>query len=434
VAFPFAKFWARLTRESRFVHRERPPFIARTAAGTAISPDIALENATFWAAHRYLTQTIAQLPVRIMRPAGKSSEQVRAHPVDTLFNWRANPELSPFQLKETLTGWAVTHGNGIAEIETDQVGRVLNLWPIHPDRIEFIREPDTDALVYRVSNGAKGKVDLSPDQVFHVRGFGNGPVGLSVVAYAAQSLGWARAIEIFGATFFGESLNPAGFIESPKQIGTDAKTKLRVELDNLHKGPYRSNRWAILDEGMKWNKLSTQPNDAQFLESLQFQVEQVCRWMGVPPHKVHHLLRMTFNNVEQMNTEVVVDSITPWAIRWEEEANFKLFGQNRAGFFVKFDLKGLLRGAFKERQEGLQTMRRNGVVNADEWRELEDMGPMIGNGGETYIVEGNMTKLDQVGEVPAAAPSAPSNNNLPAVAALNRARACLDLDLVDAAI
>jgi HK97 family phage portal protein len=431
---------ARMSREDRQVNRGESSVRGRTAAGVPMSPELARENASFWAAHRYLTQTLGQLPARVMRMNGKNSERVTSHPVDSVLTWRANPELSPFQLKETLTGWAISRGNGVAEIETDAVGRVVNLWPIHPTRVDFVRDTATDALIYRIANGAGGTVDLAPEQVFHIRGYGDGPVGLSVVAYAAQSLGWARATELFGATFFGESLNPAGFIESPRPMDSKAKDKLRVEVDQLHKGPRRSNRWAILDGGMKWTKLSTQPDEAQFLETLQFQVEEVCRWMNVPPQKIYHLLRMTFNNVEQLAIETVVDSIAPWCVRWEEECNFKLFGKNRAGFFVKLDLKGLLRGAFKERQEGLQVMRRNGIVNADEWRELEDLGPMGGAAGKKFIVEGNMTTLDKVGETPpapAAAPVPPPDpaqdpaSDPAAAQALNRAAALLE-EMVDA--
>lgn len=406
----FRNVMARLSRQEKYEHR-RSSSVHRTVAGVAISPDEALTNSAFWAGHRYLTQTVAQLPKRVMRETSRDvSERVYGHPVSNLLTWRTNDEISPFQFVETLTGWAITHGNGVAEIEPDNAGRVAALWPIHPDRVSFCRSPDplvdargtpikADELYYDISNGpgAQSTV-LACRNVFHIRGFGNGPVGLSVVAYAAQSLGWAKATELFGATFFGEGLNPAGLIESPNNLSSNAKDDLLAELDKLHKGPLRGNRWAVIDGGMKWSKLSTQPNEAQFIETKQFQIEEMCRWLGVPPQKVHHLLRMTFNNVEQLSIEVVVDSVTPWTIRWEEESNYKLFGQNRAGFFVKFDLKGLLRGAFKDRQEGLQVMRRNGVINASEWRELEDIGPMGDeSGGEIFIVEGNMTRLDQVG-------------------------------------
>lgn len=397
---------ARLTREPRYPGSARGTY-GRTPAGVYIDAANALQSATVWACHRYLTQTVGQLPVRVRRAVGDGSEPVQRHPVDTLLNWRPNPELAPFQLKETLVGWAIMRGNGVAEIERDAVGRATALWPIDPNRIVFERDESTNELLYRVSNGQAGTVWLKSPDVFHLRGFGNGAVGLSVIEHAAESIGWARATEIFGATFFGNGLNSGGAIEGGN-LKPDGITALYARIDAKHRGPANAHRPLYLDGGMKWVKTGTTPDDAQFVATMQHQVEETCRWFGVPPQKVGHLLRMTFNNVEQLSIEVVVDSITPWAIRFEEEANFKLFGQNRGAFFVKLDLKGLLRGAFKDRQEGLQVMRRNGVISADDWAEIEDMkkpGPKVG--GDKYIVEGNMTTLEKVGEMPPSPPPAP---------------------------
>jgi HK97 family phage portal protein len=410
----------RLTRDTRYLWPGRL-LPARPASGVRVTADTSLQSATVWACHRYLTQTIGQLPVRVMRERGDLSEPVRNHPVGNVFAWRANPELAPFQLKETLTGWAVLRGNGIAEIERDAVGRVVALWPIHPDRVTFLRDVDTDALIYRISNGPNGTVDLRPDQVFHLRGFGNGPVGLSVVEHAAESLGWARATEIFGAAFFGNGLNTSGVIEGAGALQEAGQKKLRAQIEQRHGGPQRSHVPLFLDKAMKWVSTSTKPNDAQFIETMQHQVEEICRWFGCPPQKVGHLLRMTFNNVEQLSIEVVQDSITPWAIRWEEEANFKLFGQNRQGFFIKLDLKGLLRGDFKSRQEGLQIMRLNGVINANDWCELEDMKKLPDRLGQKYVVPANMTTLDRLGEDQTSAANRPEpavNDNPPAAATL----------------
>jgi hypothetical protein len=137
--------------------------------------------------------------------------------------------------------------------------------------------------------------------------------------------------------------------------------------------------------------------------------------MGTPPHKVMHLLRMSFNNVEQLSIDVVGDAIVPWAMRLEQEATYKLFGQNRSNLKVVFEVKGLLRGDFATRQTGLQIMRRNGIINADDWAELEDIKkPGKGAGGQVYIVEGNMTTLDQVGQKPVAPVPAPAKELMPA--------------------
>jgi len=203
---------------------------------------------------------------------------------------------------------------------------------------------------------------------------------------------------LFSARYFGSGMLPAGVVENAR-LRPDGVKRARAELEQLHGGWRNAHRWAILPEGAKVHQLSRAPGESQFIETRQHQVEEICRFFGVPPHKVQHLLRSTFSNIESQAIEVVVDSITPWVVRFEDEANHKLFGQNRVGYFVKLDLKGLLRGDFKSRQEGLQIMRRNGVINANDWCDLEDL-PLIGPDGEKYIVEGNMTTLDRVGEEP----------------------------------
>jgi HK97 family phage portal protein len=399
-------FAKRETSDPRYPGARRVPYTGRTQAGIYVTPDTALQNATVWAGHRYLTQVVGQLPARIMRANGAKGEQIFAHPVDNVLNWRTNPELSPYQFKETMVGWALLWGNAVAEIERDVVGRVVNLWPLHPNRVHFRRDAETGELLYFVSNGygfefsdmSVGTVVLRPMDVFHIRGFGDGPVGLSVVEYAAQSIGWARAAELFGASFFGEGMHFGGAAILPGKADADTVKRVRTELEQAHRGPNRAGKWFVGDQSMKLEKMTVTPEEGQFNATMNFQVEELCRWMGVPPQKVYHLLRMTNNNVEHLSIEVVVDSITPWALRFEEECNFKLFGTNRKNLFVKLDLKGLLRGDFISRQTGLQVMRRNGVINADDWAELEDMRkPGKAGGGETYIVEGNMTRLDQVG-------------------------------------
>jgi HK97 family phage portal protein len=437
MVWPFARALSRFRQARKTTELPHPshrniPYSGRTVARVYVTPDRALMNDTVWAAHRYLTQTVAQLPARVQRDTSSGTEQVAAHPVDSLLNWRVNPELSPYQFKETMVGWALMHGNGVAEIERDAVGRAINLWPIEPHRIRFLRDVETHQLIYRVNNGTDGTVDLGSNDVFHLRGFGNGAVGLSVIEYAAQSIGWARATELFGAAFFGNGMNAGGAIEGTQGMDDAAVERLLSRIDERHGGPANSHRPLILDGGLTWKTTSVTPDDAQFVATMQHQVETICRWMGAPPHKVYHLLRMTFNNVEQLSIDVVGDCIVPWAMRLEQEATYKLFGQNRAGFHVTFEVKGLLRGDFLSRQTGLQILRRNGVINADDWAGLEDMKkPGKAAGGSTYIVEGNMTTMDQVGQKPLAAPAAlPTPANDPgAAAAVSRARARLGMEV-----
>lgn len=335
----------------------------------------------------------------------------QVHPTDYTLNWRPNPEVGPFQFKETLVAWSILWGNGYAEIERDGAGRLINLWLIEPWRVRVLRDDNGD-LFYRVNNGTLPPVDLAASDVFHIRGWGNGPVGLSVIEYAAQTIGWQQATELFGATFFGEGMQFAGAVQLKGRGSPESIARMRDEIEEQHKGVARSNRWIFLDDQATIAKMSATPNEAQFIETAQWQVEEICRFLGVPPQKVQHLLRMTFNNVEQLSIEVVQDAIAPWAYRFEEEGTYKLFGANRNNLFLKMDLKGLLRGDFETRQAGLQILRRNGVINANQWADIEDM-PRVGPDGDKYVIEANMTTLAAVGQMPA--PGAPKPPTLPAL-------------------
>ncbi len=376
----------------------RIPFSMVTAAGAPINADTVLKNATAWACINYLSRTVAQLPWRVMQDMGEAApRRVPAHPVARLLHTRPNPEMSSFAFRETLVGWACRYGNAVSEIVTDNRGVPTALWPQHPTRVTFERDNDSGELLFGIKDNIGATRYLKGSQVLHVRGFGEGSVGLDVVSYAAESLGWAQATELFGSKYVSGGLNAAGFLYVPGKMSSDAKKVLDRELEERHGSKQGKSKVMFLDGNMKFEQRSAEPEAAQFIETRQHQVEEICRWFGVPPHKVMHLLRATFTNIEHQSIEVVVDSITPWALRFEQEADYKMFGQNRQGFFTSMDLKGLLRGDFKSRQEGLQIMRRNGALNADEWRRLEDMNETGVDGGKKYLVEANMTTLEQVG-------------------------------------
>ena len=414
-----ASIWTRLfavrkSAEPRQVSADRVPYTGRTLAGVYVTPDNALQVAACWACVRYLSQTVAMLPWNVLgpTPGGTRGKEVQErHPVQWLLHNRPSDEWSSFQFRETLLSWALREGNGYAEIERDVVGRPIALWPIHPERVDVCRDLVTGALFYEVDNGQAGKARVEAADMFHVRGFGDGPVGVNVMAYAAQSIGWAKAMQLFGATFFGNGANLSGVVY--KEKGTfepGPLARLRTEFNKLFRGVARSNQVAFLDDGMKFSPTAVEPMKAQMIEANQFLIEEICRWFGVPPHKIQHLLRSTFSNIEHQAIEVVQDSVLPWVRRFEDEADYKLFGRNRQGLFTKIELRGLLRGDFKTQQDGFEVMRRNGIINADEWRELTDMGPMPNDaGGDKYIVQGQMIPLEDVGEVASSMPNQPTS-------------------------
>jgi HK97 family phage portal protein len=386
----FGKLLNRVTGWDRVVSDRRVVFTGRTAAGVYVDADNALKNATVWACIQYLTRTVGQLPWHAYLRDDKGNATVAAtHPVDYLINVRPNPEMGSFTFRQLMLGHVLLRGNAYAEIQRDNRGLPVALWPLHPDRV-CARRRDDGALYYEVWNSS-GNSEIEAMDMYHVRGLGDGPVGYSVIAYAAQSIGWAQATEVFGSTFFGNGMNPSGVVTSDAGLTPAGLDELRKELTRLYAGP-KGERTAILDAKMKYEKVSTTPNDGQFIETRQHQVEEICRWFGVPPHKVMHLLRATFSNIEHQSIEVVVDSVTPWARVFEQEADYKLFGAvNRQGYYTRMSMQALLRGDNASRIAFYKGMFELGMT-INQILALEEMNG-IGKNGDVSFVSNNVQTL-----------------------------------------
>lgn len=411
----------RITSEPRKPGASRIAYSGRTLAGVNITPDNAITLATVWACLRYLTQTVAVLPWRVMLEGARGAEIAKSHATDWILNKRPSPEWSSMQFRETTAHWALRYGNGYAEIERDQLDRVFALWPIHPDRVDACRavedgESDGGRLIkagdlfYEVNNGTSDKSIVATKDMFHLRGFGEGPVGVNVIQYAAQSLGWAKAAQLFGASFFGNGANVAGVVINKKPLKAGGLDRQKAEFEQLYKGVNRAHKTAFLDNEADWKAIGIDPEKSQLVETHQLLIEEICRWFGVPPHKVMHLLRATFSNIEHQAIEVVVDSITPWAKRFEDEADYKLFniGENRRGYYTKINLNALLRGDSAARATFYKNMRDIGVYSVNRILELEDE-QRIGPDGDKHTMQSGFTTLKRIGEDPVKALPAPTD-------------------------
>ncbi len=411
-------FAARRTDEPKYPAASRIPFSGRALAGVLVTPDTAVTVSAVWACLRYLSQTVAVLPWHIMRETESGGKIADSHPLDWLIYKQPNPEWTSFQFRETLTHWGLRWGNGYAEIERDALGRPAALWPLHPQRVLPMRADD-GRLIYKVSNetlssgvevSQVGGVTLEARDVFHIRGFGEGPIGVNVIHYAAESIGWARAAQLFGAAFFGNGMNVSGVVQNKRALKPEGMAKQRAEMQSLYKGPRNANKFAIIDADADFKEVGIEPEKAQFLGTNQFLVTEICRWFGVPPHKVAQLERSTNNNIEHQGIEAVVDSISPWAKRFEDEADVKLFGQNRGRLYTKMNFNSLMRGDSASRGTYFQLMRNIGAYNVNDIRRLDDL-PTIGPDGDKYVMQSQYTTLDKIGEAtpPPAAPKQPTD-------------------------
>lgn len=405
---------ARMTGDQRYPQASRIPYLQRTLAGVHITPDTAITISAVWACLRYLTQSVAVLPWHMMRDGKRGAEIALTHPLDYLLSRRVSDEWSSFQFRETLTHWALRYGNGYAEIEPDQAGRPYALWPIHPDRVQVCRaiEPGTDAYGDAIPTGAifyeviqsdfqsssAAKIILSAKRVFHIRGFGDGPVGVNVIHCAAESLGWVKAVELFGASFFGNGANVAAIIVNKRPLSPAGIKRQKEQFDKLYKGPRNANKTAILDNDADIKTLGLDAEKSQLSITHQALISEVARWFGVPPHKIMDLSRGTFSNIEHQSIEVVVDTLAPWVKRWEDEADWKLCGsQNRQNFYTKMNMRGLLRGDAAARVAYYDGMVKIGAYSPNRVLEIEDENT-IGPDGDIHVMQSQNVTLKQIAE------------------------------------
>lgn len=395
------------------IYDRRIIFTGKTKSGIRINEDNALTISAVWACIRFISQSIGALPWQVIDDRTKLPVSLSV-PAQRLID-RPSPEWSSMQFRETMLLWALRRGNGYAEIERDVRGVPLALHPLHPDRVTVMRDKDTQELFYAVDIHGRAPVILDSFDVFHIRGMGESVVGLSVVAYAAESLGWAKAVQMFGSGFFGEGATPAGVVTMKKALNPEGLAALKAEFKNVYSGAKNAGKTAFLDNDMEYKPLTVDPDKGQFIETNQFLIDEVCRWFGVPPHKIYKLMNATFSNIEHQSIEVVTDSLKPWAKRFEDEAKYKLLS-DRASLRQtnRINLKGLLAGDTKTRLEWYRGMREIGVLSADDILDLEDM-PLIGKkkGGEKLTMQAQYTTLEKIGE-DAPKPVAPAPGRPPA--------------------
>jgi len=365
-----------------------------TASGIAVDEKMALRFIAVFACATLLADVMSSLPLFVYRrltPRGK--ERATEHPLYRLLHDQPNPEIASFQWRHTKQLHLGLWGNCYSEIEFNGAGRPMALWPLTPWRVTPERGETRGELVYRVKLPDGGEAKLAAPQVLHIPWVSlNGLVGLSPIGLAREAVGLGLAAEEFGSRFFGNDARPGAVLTHPGSLSDPAYQRLKEEYSAAHKGLKQSHRMAILEEGMDIKAIGIPPEDAQFLETRQFQTAEIARFYRVPPHMIGDVERATSwgTGIEAQSIGFAMYTIVPWASRWEQTLALKLLpGRERAEFFIKFLLEGLLRGDFKTRHEGYALGRQWGWYSANDVNEMEDRNP-IPQGGDEYLVPLNM--------------------------------------------
>lgn len=370
-------------------------------SGAMVNQRSAMQISAVYACVRVLAESIAGLPLHVYQ-CGKNDSREKAveHPLYFLLHDEPNPEMTSFVFRETLMTHLLLWGNAYAQIIRDGRGQVIALYPLMPDRMRVDRD-ENGQIYYRYQLGADeshldkaGTVDLSPKDVLHIPALGlDGLVGYSPIAMARNSIGMAIACEDFGASFFRNGAAPSGVLEHPGVLKNSEK--LRAAWEAQYGGSRNSGRVAVLEEGMKFNPIAIPPEQAQFLETRKFQVDEIARIFHVPPHMIGDLERSIFRNIEQQSLEFVKYTLNPWVCRWEQALTRSLLSpKEKREYSIKFNVDGLLRGDYQSRMNGYAVGRQNGWMSANDIRELEKMDKISEEqGGNLYLVNGNMIKM-----------------------------------------
>lgn len=387
-----------------------------SVAGGNITPESSLRISGWYAGVQIIAGAIASLPLityERLTPQGK--RRATAHPNYRILHDQPNPWMTPTEFFENLQAHILQWGNSFALIERNGAGAVSALWPIAPNRVRMQVIGQRIWYYYYAEDGSEQQIPM--DSMLHVRGLarpGDYSIwGYSPVDLAREQLGLAKAEEEYRARFFKNDARPGAIVEYPGKMSDDAYKRFKADWQETYGGLGNKYKLGFLEQGLKWHDVGFPPETAEFIEGRKFQLEEIARILRIPLVLLQSTEKATSwgTGIEQFMLGFVQFTIREWLKRWERRLNVALFTPTeQRRFFCEFFIKDLLRADSITEAQVLQIERRNGVINADDWLEITNRNPLPNGQGRIYIIEGNMTRLDQVGKNNSPGAPAPALN------------------------
>jgi HK97 family phage portal protein len=378
--------------------------VSRNPSGVRVDSDSALQCTVVLACIRVLATSVAGLPLHIYRRLpGGGKEIAREHPLYRVVHSRPNGWQTSFEWREQMMLHLLSHGDAYNEKVYDGP-RVKELIPLHPSRMT-VERAKTGMLRYDYREEGGKSSGYVQRAIMHVRGMSDdGVTGLNTIELARNAIGLALACELHGASWFGNGARPGLVLTTDNTVSQEYAESLRIQWERMHGGPRRANKTAILQGGLKPVPLGGgNMQESQFLETRRFEVEEICRLFGVPPHLVGDLSRSSFSNIEQQSLDFLTNGLVPWLRRIESAMQRDLLDDDDE-YFVEFDTRGSLRADAAGRAAYYNTLSTLGVASVNEIRAWENMNPV--EGGDERFVQLNMTTLTKAAAAPEPVPSA----------------------------
>ena len=398
----FSKLFRSRDKPKNYLSSHWPFVWGATPAGKNVTERTAMQVTAVYACVRILAEAIASLPLNVYQyRTDGSKEKIYSHSLYRLLHDEPNPEMTSFVFRETMMSHLLLWGNAYAQIIRNGRGEVTALYPLLPNKMDVKRDA-AGQLVYTYTRnadeaGANQKFEqvvLQKDDVLHIPGLGfDGLIGYSPIAMAKNAIGIAIATEEYGATFFANGATPGGILEHPGVVKDPER--LRKSWQAQFTGR-KAHSVAVLEEGMTYKQMGIPPNEAQFLETRKFQINEIARIFRVPPHMVGDLEKSSFSNIEEMGLNFVIYTLNPWIVRWEQSLRQALLlPAEKEKIFFRFNVDGLLRGNYQGRMNGYAIGIQNGFMSPNDVRSLEGMDPIPD--GDKYLVNGNVLPLSMAG-------------------------------------
>ena len=368
-------------------------FSVDTYTGRRVSPAMAMRLTAVFGCVRVLAESVGMLPCFLYQSTDSGRVKAPKEKLYSLLYTAPNDYMTPQEFWEYLIASLCLRGNFYA-YKVKALGDVVELLPLLPDSVQPKLDENWNP-VYQVTF-PDGSCDvLSQDEIWHVRTFTTDSlVGLSPISYARQAIGLGLATEEHGARLFGNGAVSSGVLQTDQVLTDEAYKRLKENFQEQHQGLSNAHKPMILEMGLKWNQISMSAEDAQFLETRKFQLEEICRIFRVPLHMLQNTDRATFSNIENLGMGFVNYSLVPYLTRIEQRINTGLVSKDKRGqFYAKFNVGALLRGDMKSRYESYATGINWGILSPNECRDLEERNPR--EGGDVYLTPMNMTTKPQ---------------------------------------
>jgi HK97 family phage portal protein len=370
-----------------------------SATGLAVSPSTALTLSGYFAGVRAIAEDLGKIPLILLRRRSDGGkDRALSHPLYRILRLRPNPNMSAMDWRSAMVAFAISWGNGYSEIvRAPGSGQVVELWPLDSSRMRIIYHEDDGRLLYIYRDPVTNRErKFEQYEIFHLRGLSSdGIQGYSLARLARESIALGLAQERSGAAFFGNASRPSGVLEADHWMKKEQRIEVAREWQDHYAGVDKAHKTAVLS-GMTFKPVTIPNEDAQWIEARHLTIEEMARWLRVPPHKIAHLLRATFDNIEHQSIEYVTDCLYSWAVKIEQEISRKLISlREQNNLFAEHLFDALLRTDIKTRFEAYGSGRQWGHLTINEIRLLENRNP-IGPAGDVHMVPANMMNAERL--------------------------------------